>query len=59
MAGLDKISPWIAVESGQKGLTAAQNAFETVEARYQVGSANFVDLTTAQAALVYVEAANV
>ena len=46
------------LESSQKGLVAAQKAYETVQGRYEVGSANFVDLTTAQAALVQAEAAH-
>jgi outer membrane protein len=44
------------LESSKKGLQAAQKAYEVVEGRYQVGSASFVDLTTAQAALVQAEA---
>lgn len=42
--------------STKKGLQAAQKAFEVMQGRYQVGSANFVDLTTAQAAQVQAEA---
>lgn len=38
--------------SSQKGLTSAKQAYETVAKRYEVGSANFVELTTQQAALV-------
>lgn len=45
------------LESSKKGLQAAQKAFEVMQGRYQVGSASFVDLTTAQAALVQAEAA--
>jgi outer membrane protein len=44
------------LESTKKGLTAARKAYEVVQGRYQVGSASFVDLTTAQAALVQAEA---
>lgn len=45
------------LESSKKGLQAAQKAYEVMQGRYQVGSASFVDLTTAQAALVQAEAA--
>jgi outer membrane protein len=44
------------LESTKKGLLAAQKAYEVMKGRYQVGSASFVDLTTAQAALVQAEA---
>ncbi|MCS7210481.1 MAG: TolC family protein, partial [Chloroherpetonaceae bacterium] len=40
------------LESARKGLLAAQQAFETVQKRYEVGSANFVEVAAAQAALV-------
>lgn len=40
------------LESARKGLIAAQQAFETVQKRYEVGSANFVEVAAAQAALV-------
>jgi outer membrane protein len=43
------------LRASKKGLTAAQKAYEVVDGRYQVGSANFVDLITAQAALVQAE----
>ncbi len=40
------------LESSSKGLVFAKQAFETVQKRYEVGSATFVEVTTAQAALV-------
>jgi outer membrane protein len=43
------------LRASKKGLSAAQKAYEVVDGRYQVGSANFVDLITAQAALVQAE----
>ena len=45
------------VESSRKGLVAAQKGFEATEARYKVGAASFIDLLTAQAALVSADAA--
>ncbi len=38
--------------SSEKGLISAKQAYETVAKRYEVGSANFVELITQQAALV-------
>ena len=35
-------------ETSQKGLVAATQAFETLSGRYNVGSANFIELTNAQ-----------
>jgi len=43
--------------SANKGLTAAQKAFEVMEGRYEVGSANFIDLISAQAALQQAQSA--
>ncbi|KER11042.1 MAG: hypothetical protein HY22_00690 [[Candidatus Thermochlorobacteriaceae] bacterium GBChlB] len=40
------------LESTRRGLVSAEKAFETVQKRYEVGSATFVEVTTAQAALV-------
>lgn len=40
------------LESTRTGLVSAQKAYETVKRRYEVGSANFVELATAQSALV-------
>ena len=40
------------LETSAKGLTAAQKAYDTMNGRYQVGAASFIDLLTAQAALV-------
>ena len=36
------------VETTEKGLTAAQKAFETVNGRYSVGAANFIELVITQ-----------
>ena len=44
------------MESSKKGYVAAEKAFEVVQGRYQVGSSNFVDLSTAQAAEVQASA---
>ncbi len=44
------------LQSSQKGLVAARKAYEVTEGRYEVGSLNYVDLATAQAALVQAEA---
>lgn len=38
--------------ASEKGLISAKQAYETVSKRYEVGSANFVELITQQAALV-------
>ncbi len=38
--------------ASEKGLISAKQAYETVAKRYEVGSANFVELITQQAALV-------
>ncbi|MCS6988593.1 MAG: TolC family protein [Chloroherpetonaceae bacterium] len=38
--------------ASEKGLRSAKQAYETVSKRYEVGSANFVELITQQAALV-------
>lgn len=40
------------LESTRRGLISAERAFETVQRRYDVGSANFVELQTARTALV-------
>ncbi|MDX2128202.1 MAG: TolC family protein [Chloroherpetonaceae bacterium] len=40
------------VESSEKGLKSAKQAYETVQKRYEVGSSTFVELASAQAALV-------
>jgi outer membrane protein len=40
------------LEASEKGLISAKQAYETVAKRYEVGSANFVELITQQAALV-------
>lgn len=40
-------------ETSQKGLLAATQAFETLTGRYQVGSANFIELTNAQNNLLF------
>jgi hypothetical protein len=45
------------LDSTHTGLIAAQKAYEVMQGRYEVGSASFVDLITAQATLVQSEAA--
>jgi len=45
------------LKSSQKGLFAAQQAYKVMGGRYQVGSASFVDLMTAQDTLVRAESA--
>jgi len=45
------------LDTTQYGLIAAEKAYEVVKGRYEVGSASFVDLITAQATLVQAEAA--
>lgn len=47
------------LESTEKGLISAQKAFETVQERYQVGSATFVELAAARAALVQAQSSRV
>jgi len=42
-----------------KGLQAAQQAFDAVKGRYELGAASFVDLTTAQSTLVQSQTARV
>ena len=44
------------LDSSRIGLRAAEKAFEVMQGRYEVGSANFVDLVSAQTALVQAEA---
>jgi outer membrane protein len=41
--------------ASKKGLVAAQKAYEVIEGRYEVGSASFIDLITAQAVLLQAE----
>jgi outer membrane protein len=45
------------LRSSRKGLTAAEKAYEVIEGRYEVGSAAFIDLVTAQATLLQAETA--
>jgi outer membrane protein len=45
------------LRSSKKGLVAARKAYEVIEGRYEVGSASFIDLITAQATLVQAESA--
>jgi outer membrane protein len=40
------------LESTSKGLLSAKQAYETIQKRYEVGSATFVEVAAAQAALV-------
>jgi len=40
------------LESTQKGVVSAEKAFETVEARYKIGSATFVELANSRATFV-------
>lgn len=43
--------------TSEKGVTAARKAYEVSQGRYEVGSLNFIDLSTTQTALVQAEAA--
>jgi outer membrane protein len=43
------------LRASKEGLEAAQKAYEVIEGRYEVGSANFIDLVTAQASLLQAE----
>jgi outer membrane protein len=45
------------LDSTQAGLTAAQKAYQVMEGRYEVGASSFIDLITAQAALVQAQSA--
>jgi outer membrane protein len=45
------------LHSSKRGLASAEKAFELVLGRYNVGSANYVDLTTAQSTLVQAQSA--
>jgi outer membrane protein len=45
------------LRSSKKGLVAAEKAYEVIEGRYEVGSAAFIDLVTAQATLLQAETA--
>jgi outer membrane protein len=45
------------LKASKKGLVAAQKAYEVIEGRYEVGSASFIDLITAQATLLQAESA--
>jgi outer membrane protein len=43
------------LDTTKSGLISAEKAYEVVRGRYEVGSASFIDLITAQAALVQAE----
>lgn len=43
------------LRASREGLAAAQKAYDVIEGRYEVGSANFIDLITAQATLLQAE----
>ena len=43
------------LRTSKQGLAAAEKAFAVIEGRYEVGSANFIDLVTAQATLLQAE----
>jgi outer membrane protein len=45
------------LRASKKGLEAAQKAYAVMEGRYRVGASSFIDLITAQAALVQAESA--
>ncbi|WP_169304702.1 TolC family protein [Chloroherpeton thalassium] len=44
------------LESTRKGLTSAEKAYETVNERYKIGSATFVELSSSRATLVTAQA---
>ena len=43
------------IETTEKGIYAAQQSYEVIKGRYGVGSANFIDLSNAQAVLLQAE----
>lgn len=43
------------LRASKKGLISAEKAYEVIEGRYEVGSATFIDLITAQATLLQAE----
>lgn len=47
------------LSSSKKGLIAAEKAYEVIEGRYEVGSASFIDLITAQVTLLQAETARI
>jgi outer membrane protein len=55
----DYISAKSQYEAAERGLTAAQKAFEVINGRYGVGSAKFVDVADAQAGLILAESTKV
>jgi outer membrane protein len=42
-------------ETAEKGLVAARQSYEVIQGRYSLGSANFIDLSNAQAVLLQAE----
>jgi outer membrane protein len=53
----DYVSALQQKETSEKGLIAARQSYDVVQGRYGVGSANFIDLTNAQAVLLQAEVA--
>ncbi len=47
------------LETSQKGLQSAQEAFDAVKGRYEVGASSFLDLITAQTTLVQAQSVRV
>jgi outer membrane protein len=45
------------IETSRTGLLAAQQSFEVIQGRYDVGSSNFIDLSNAQAVLLQAKVA--
>jgi outer membrane protein len=55
----DYVSALQQKETSEKGLFAARQSYEVIQGRYGVGSANFIDLTNAQAVLLQAEVSRV
>ena len=55
----DYVSALQQIETSEKGITAAQQSFEVIQGRYNVGSSNFIDLSNAQAVLLQAEVSRI
>ena len=47
------------IETSERGIVAAQQSFEVIQGRYNVGSSNFIDLSNAQAVLLQAEVSRI
>ena len=52
----DYQSAYLQIGSAEKGMKAAQESFDAVQARFEVGASSIVDLLIAQTALVQAQA---